>query len=428
VTSTRAGRTTLRWIVVGAGSGGAVAAARLTENHDHEVVLLESGAAVAHTDPDPSFLSALALPGRLHDGLTAVRVDGRDPTPYLRGRGLGGSGGVNAMVAPHGGPFEAENLLPTELAGDEELGAVDRALLGASGDTVRAPLTRRHGRRVTVDEAYLRPASRRGNLEVRGDAHVDRILLDGRRAIGVSLVGGEHVVGDRVVVAAGAIHTPAILLRSGVDTPGIGMGLQDHPSAPLTLDLVPGARSAPDRLVVGTLLTRGDIQLLPMNHLGAAATRYGLLMPALMRVRSRGVVTLASDDPLQHPRVEFRMLSHPDDLAGMVRAVALARSVLREHSFRQIVDAVLVDADGTTVDDLDRPGRTEAWLHDHVGAYVHASSSCAMGTVVDELGRVFGYEQLLVCDASVFTEVPLVNTHLPTVMLAETLAARWRTA
>jgi choline dehydrogenase-like flavoprotein len=409
-----------RWVVAGAGSAGIVAASRLSEDPDHDVVLLESGPASRATADGASFFDDLAEPGRTFDGLTAVRVDGQAAGPYRRGRGLGGSGSVNAMVALRGGPFDAHHQLHTEFAEMAELGPVDRALLDAAPDAARVRLTRRQGVRVTAAECY----DLRG-VDVRGGAHVDRVVLDGHRAVGVRLADGTEVAADRVVISSGAIHSPAVLLRSRIDVPGIGVGLKDHPSAPITLALRPEAAADPSSLAVATLLQRGSIQVLPLNHVGRTAVGYGLLMPALMRVRSEGAVTLVSDDAEVHPRVEFRMLSHPDDLRGMVDAVEVALDVLRTPAFERILQAVYVDDVGTGLEMLGSRERIAEWLPEHVGDYVHAACTCRMGVVVDDQCRVMGYEGLYVCDASVFPDIPDVNTHIPTVMLAETMAARW---
>ena len=415
-----------RWVVVGAGSGGAVAASRLSEDPDNDVTLLEAGAdpdatAPAHDGAD--FFGALRSPGRTHD-LLVVPVDGHRPRPYVRGRGVGGSGAINAMLAPPGGPFAAHHRLHTELAAEHELGAVDRALLAAAPDAARVPLTRRDGRRSTVAAEYVEPARSRPNFHVVGDASVDRVVLDGRRAVGIRLVDGTVIDADRVVVSAGAIYSPVILLRSGVDTPGVGEGLEDHPSAAITLALRPDAVAEAGALAAGTLLQRDGFQVLPLNHVGGALP-YGVLMPALMRVRSAGRVSLVDDDPSTQPLVEFRMLSHPDDVAGLVDAVLTTLELVRHPAFQAITVQAFADDDGTTVDALDSPERIASWLPRHVGDYAHASSSCRMGTVVDTDGAVFGYEHLYVCDASVFDRIPDVNPHLPTVRLAETLAARW---
>ena len=423
------------WVVVGAGSAGTVVAARLSEDPGRRVVLLEAGPAGSPADtttPDAamprsaSFFSDLRRPGRTHDELRVIRVDGGSPVPYALGRGVGGSSEVNAMIGLRGGPYDEPHLVPTEVPPPEDLGHVDRALLAAAPDAAPVPLTRRAGRRVSVADAYLPDAVTRPNLQIRADAPVDRVAFAGRAAAGVVLVDGTTVPADRVVVCAGAIHTPALLLRSGVDTPGVGHGLMDHPSAPLTLALRPQAVSPADSLAVGSLLRRGDIQVLPLNHLGDDTHAFGILMPALMRVHSTGRVQLADADPATPPHVEFRMLSDPRDLRALVGAVEVAVGLLATRPFADIVETVYVDDEGTTIDTLDHPDRIAGWLPDHVGDYVHASCSCRMGVVVDDACRVRGYHGLMVCDASVFPEIPLVNTNLPIVMLAEAMAARWR--
>ena len=416
-------------------------AGRLTEHPARSVTLIESGPALVHADLDgplggPDFLAALDVPGRTFSSLVATRSTGGAPSPYRRGRGIGGSSTVNAMLALRGDAElyeswgwndvdEAWSLvgLPEEEVERAELGVVDRALLAAAPDAEVARLTRRAGLRVTSAQVSLWPALERENLVVRTDSMVDRVVFDGRRVVGVCLADGDVLPADRVILAAGAIHSPTILLRSGVDTPGVGLGLQDHASAPLTLQL----REAPvGGLAVGSLLQRGPLQFLPMNHLGASAPGLGLLMTALMRPRGRaGTVRLSSDDPYDDPQVDFALLDDPADVAALVAGVRTALELLATPSFVEIVDEVFLDAFGTVASSLDDDQAIERWVRSAVGDYVHASSSCAMGTVVDDDGAVFGYPGLYVCDASVFPTIPDVNTHLPTTMLAERLSARW---
>lgn len=436
------------WLVVGAGSAGCVVAARLAEDRDSDVTLVEAGPDLLEGSVPPevagaSFFGALGSPGRTFGGLLASHVDPAIRRPYQRGRGLGGSSTVNAMVTLRGdgdlyrswgwddvdAAWEQARL-PTQEAADDELGAVDLALLAADPLAVRAPLARRGGTRVTAAETMLWPVRGQSNLTIRTDSPVTRVVVEQRRAVGVELVDGTRIDADRVVLCAGAIHSPAMLLRSGVDTPGVGEGLQDHPSAAFTLALRPEAVADPSTLTVGALLTRGDVQFLPMNHLGPAAPGYGLLMVALMRPVGRaGTVRLNPDLPDGEPIVDFALLRDPRDLAALVGGVHEAMMLLHSPAFAEIVDVdtgVFIDAQGTRLDALVSDADIERWLHAATGDYVHASSTCAMGAVVDDDGAVFGYDGLYVCDASVFPSIPDVNTHGPTTMLAERLTARWR--
>ena len=435
------------WVIVGAGSAGCVLASRLSEDPDRSVVLLEAGPA---DDPATSaalggrdFFAAVDLPGRTFPSVAAARRPGGPALPYVRGRGLGGSSSVNAMVALRGDPeiyaawgwddvekAWAQVLIPTTLPSGAEFGPLDRALLAAAPDASAVPLTRRDGRRVSAADAYLVPALGRDNLEVRTDASVSRVVLDGRRACGVELVGGEVIEADHVVLAAGAIHSPALLLRSGIDTPGIGDGLQDHPSVTFTLRL-DEPTSPSGALATGSVLQRDGLQVLPLNHLGSAAdvAGYGALMAAVMRPLGRaGTVRLESDDPTVEPVVEFNLLREPADLDEMVSGTNLVLDLLRREPFRAVTREVYVDEHGTSWTALSDPERLVAWVRSAAGGYVHASGTCAMGTVVDSDGAVLGYHGLRVCDASVFPSIPDANTHLPTTMLAERLVARWRSS
>ena len=125
------------------------------------------------------------------------------------------------------------------------------------------------------------------------------------------------------------------------------------------------------------------------------------------------------------PVVDFALLDDPADIAALSTGVRLALDLLDAPAFREIVEMVFIDEFGTLASTLSDDVSIERWVQGAVGDYVHASSSCAMGTVVDVDGRLIGYEDLYVCDASVFPSIPDVNTHLPTTMLAERLSARW---
>ena len=389
----------------------------------------------------PSFFAALGEPGRTHADLVASRTIGGERTLYQRGRGIGGSSVVNAMVGLRGsaelyrswGWDDADAAwervaIPTEVASADELGAVDRALLAADSRAVAADLTRVGRARVPSAEAYLWPVLDRPNLTVRADAAVDVITLAGRAATGVRLADGSFLAADRVVVAAGAIHSPTILLRSGIDTPGVGTGLQDHPSAVLTLQLREGVEQDRHGLAVGShlhvVIAGNVVQLLPLNSVGIEPETAGLgaLLVALMTpVGQAGTVMVNAEG---QPVVDFALLSDERDVVALTAGVRFTLDVLARPAFAEIVEQVFIDDQGTPAASLATDDAIATWLRARCGDYVHASSSCAMGTVVDERGSVIGYERLSVCDASIFPTIPDTNTHLPTTMLAELMAER----
>ena len=406
------------WLVVGGGTAGCVVAARLAAAPANHVTLVEAGPAGAGTAA-LAYLDDLAAPELVWPGL--VVRDGDETTrPYPQGRGLGGSGLVNGAVLsgadlPQYDEWGWTGLvaargrmrLPRERVAIEQLGPIDRALLGSARDGERAVLSRRDGRRVTTADVYL-PTPRPPNLGVLEKTHVARVTTDRHRATGVETAGGERIAADRVVCAAGAIHTPALLLRSGITTEGIGRSLSDHPSRSIDLVLKPDASSDPRALVTGAALRRGRIEVVALNHLGAQRPGTAALLVGLLRTTRRGQVRLdpdRPDDPMAPPVVDFGRLDDPDDRRWLDDGVALATRILAAPAFDGILDAFDVGAG--------------------FGGYAHATSTCRMGTVVDGTGAVRGYERLFVCDASVFPDVPASGTYVPTVLLAERLAALW---
>ena len=437
----------MTWIVVGAGSAGCVVARRLLDAGE-DVVVVESGPSFGPDDDRPEVSGpdsfAALVDERLEPGLVATRVAGARPTPYLRGRGVGGSSVVNGMIALDADPVlyadwgwhdavaaSARVLVPVEVPGPDEIGEVGAAVARAAPDARVPPLTRRAGRRVTSAEAYLWPVLDHERLRLVTDTVVDRIALDRTdsttaRAAGVVTAAGDRIAGDRVVVCAGAIHSPAILLRSHCAPEGTGAGLQDHPAAAVLLDLVPHARATePLGLAATALIERDPIQILALDHLGRPDGP-GMVMVADMRpTSSAGRVSLRSDDPADPPIVDFALFDDPGDLAVLRDGVRQVLHLLDHPDLSAIVRDAFVDDRGTTVDALRTDDDVDGWLLDRGADYVHAAGTCAMGRVVDGDGAVRGVDEVFVVDASVFPHVPDVNTHLPTTVLAERLVARW---
>jgi choline dehydrogenase-like flavoprotein len=355
----------VRWVVVGGGSAGCVVAGRLAEA-GHDVTLVEAGA----TRPPvrASFFDTMDAPGALFPG------------PFVRGRGLGGSGAVNGMVATPGDMAQYESWgwsdaaealarvrVPIEPA--TALGPIDAALLAAAPDARVADLTAKDGRRVTSADVYL------DGVTLRTGAMAAAIERDGTRASGVRLDDGDVVGADAVAVAAGVIGTPALLRDSGCTHPALGLGLRNHVGLPVTLRLQPAVAATIDvhGPVTGGILRRGDVQVTAMNHLGPTTPGHAMLL----------AITLSGDD-------------HPD-------ARAVLEELLAAPPFADLVEGAVFDAPG--------------------GVH-HATSTCRMGDVVDDDGRVDGFANVHAVDASVFPDVPRANTYLPTLMLAERLAAR----
>ena len=216
---------------------------------------------------------------------------------------------------------------------------------------------------------------------------------------------------------------PAILLRSGLTDSGVGTGLCDHPAAAFTLQL--RDPSGAGALATSGLLDLDPIQVLPVDHLGAdAPPELAVLLVALMRPLGRsGGVWLASDDPTVHPHVDFDLLSDERDVEHLCDGVEAAISLLQTARFRAAVESVFIDDVGTPISALEDRTAIADWLRHRSADYVHAASS--MADAVGPDGRVTGHEGLTVADASAFPTIPNVNTHVPTMMLAERFVQQW---
>ena len=507
-------------IVVGGGSAGAAAAATISEDQSRRVLLLEAGRDWRPNEAPHALRSANINPF-MHDpahqadwqwpGLLTRRTAAQAPRFYWRGRALGGSSVVNAQIAicgvgsafdewaesgcegwsaaavlPLFRALETDPMhpgtsgpLPVYRAPESTWGPVDRALRAAAlasgypwnpdlNDPDREgvscyPINSRDGHRVSTNDAFIEPARGRPNLEIRGGAHVDRVLIQNGAATGVRVrLDGAwtEIAAREVLLCAGAIHSPAILMRSGLgpasqlqalgitvlrDMPQMGRNFMEHPMVRATIQLRPEHASADhDARHTNSCVTYSsglggggfrDMMMIGYNHRGLGEgtrpTDSGAIGVGLYQAHSRGTLTLQSADPDAHPVVEENMLDDPRDLLRMRDGVrrlsvlaahpavaAIARRVsFAETSLSMDEAAALPDAE------LDHVLLAEA------ADTQHASGTCGMTAyeeprgVVDPDLRVKGIAGLRVADASIMPRDCRANTHFTCVMIG-LMAAR----
>ena len=424
-------RNQLPIVVVGAGSAGVVVASRLATDPTISVLLLESGKALGGS----SLLNYMV-------GMTGMH----DDYEWERDFGCAGWNWETARKTFAAMPDMLHEVQPGEA------GQVDRALVEAAVNA-RVPridqlardvlsnqgagycsLTLNNGVRHSVVETYFSPLGVRANLAVRVDAVVSSVVMDGLRAVGVQLVGGELIEVRGVVVCAGATATPVLLRRSKIDRPGIGVGLQDHPSIAITLALQHQQSSA---IRIGANVRASsqkgsaDIHVLSLNETDESG-KFGALIAGVMHVHSRGEVKF--DSATGAGVAIFNQLSDERDKAAMRDAVRYVYELACSQTVSNMSDAVLSDAMGTSAHWMSDASDSEidTWALQQVGTYSHAAGSCAMGSgrdemaVVNERAEVIGYQNLWLCDASIFPTLPRANTHLPVVMVANRVSAMLR--
>jgi choline dehydrogenase len=458
-------------VVLGGGAAGCVLAARLSENLDRSVCLVEAG-------PDYGHFGEGGWPADLCDARSLAlshswATDPQDDRSQLRARVIGGCSAHNACAALRGHPSDyewgddwtwttiepylerAERQLGVRVPEQEELSPWQRAFLEAARElepfAARAhPVNARGKTRWHAGFAYLDEARGRPNLTILDHAVADCVLRAGGHATHARVVRENErleLEAGAVVLACGAYGSPLVLQRSGIgpaseldrlglpvaaDLP-VGEGLIDHPGVGMTWrptrelerDLDAFAAERPVFMGQVTVFAQStscephdcwDVFLFPAVEPAAPPQRWEVSAAAFaMKPRSRGRVRARTTDPERPPEIAHGFLNDPGDALPIVEGAHLLRRIAESEQLSAYAGRELRPGPG---------GHLGKFVQHAVRGFFHPVGTCALGRVCDRDGRVHGFDNLIVADASFVPEIPRANTHLTVLAIAERLSER----